>query len=84
MTWDEVELQARHGIIRGYKAFCEDPNGVVTTTNVEGGDSREVMITGLQFLTEYKVSVLAYTSVGDGPQSTQIAVTTDESSKNLF
>jgi hypothetical protein len=83
VTWDEVRPEARHGVIRGYKVSYEKAGGVVKWKNVDGGDSREVNITGLQFLTEYKVNVLAYTSVGDGPESAEISVTTDESSKSF-
>ena len=50
---------------------------------VEGDGNRELVITGLQFLHQYKVKVSAYTSVGDGPKSSEINVTTEESSKGL-
>ena len=83
VTWDEVRAEARHGIIRGYNVSYDDSNGVLKWINVDGADNREVMITGLTFLHEYKVKLLAYTSVGDGPESSEILVTTEESSKNL-
>ena len=76
--------EARHGIIRGYKVSYEDSDGVIKWINVDGEDNRDVVITGLQFLNEYKVKVLAYTSVGDGPESSEILVTTEESSKVLL
>ena len=83
VTWDEVRAEARHGIIRGYKVSYEDSNGVIKWINVDGADNREVRITGLKFLHDYKVKVLAYTSVGDGPESSEILVRTEESSKNF-
>ena len=83
ITWDEVRPEARHGIIRGYNVSYEDSNGVRKWINVEGDGNRELVITGLQFLHQYKVKVSAYTSVGDGPKSSEINVTTEESSKGL-
>ena len=76
--------EARHGIIRGYKVSYEGTDGVIKQINVDGGDSREVKITGLKFLTNYTIKVLAYTSVGDGPESSEIYIRTDESSKSFY
>ncbi|XP_028403035.1 uncharacterized protein LOC114525803 isoform X3 [Dendronephthya gigantea] len=79
VTWDEVRPDARRGIIKGYKVSYGIAGEVVKWINVDGADSRKVNITGLKFLTEYQVKVLAYTSVGDGPECTAISITTEES-----
>ncbi|XP_028417432.1 uncharacterized protein LOC114541817 [Dendronephthya gigantea] len=79
LTWDEVRPDARHGIIKGYKVSYGIAGEAVKWINVEDADSRKVNITGLKFLTEYQVKVLAYTSVGNGPECTAISITTEES-----
>ena len=84
VTWDEVRPEAKNGIIRGYNVSYTSTDGVVKWVHVNDSDSRDVVITGLRFLTEYKVTVLAYTSVGNGPVSAEISVTTEESSKTLL
>ena len=81
VTWDEVRPDARHGIIKGYKVSYGTSGEPVKWINVEGGDSRKVNITGLKFLTQYQVKVLAYTSVGNGPECPAISITTEESSE---
>ena len=84
VTWDEVRPEARNGIIRGYNVSYMDTHGVVKWISVSDSDTREVTITGLRFLSEYKVKVLAYTSVGNGPESAEIAIMTEESSKTII
>ncbi|XP_028403037.1 uncharacterized protein LOC114525804 isoform X2 [Dendronephthya gigantea] len=79
LTWDEVRPDARHGIIKGYKVSYGIAGEAVKWINLEDAGSRKVNITGLKFLTEYQVKVLAYTSVGDGPECTAISITTEES-----
>ena len=54
------------------------------TVHVRDSSVREIDIIRLEYLTEYKVEVVAYTDAGDGPESANVSVTTDESSKNLY
>lgn len=83
VTWDKVRSDERNGIILGYKVIYWTGSEDKNTVNVSDSSAREIEISGLWFLTEYKVEVLAYTKVGDGPRSAVVTVTTDESSKNL-
>ena len=69
----------RNGIILGYKVtYWKDI--IKRTVRVRDSTAREVEIIRLEYLTEYKVQVLAYTSVGEGPDSPVLTVTTDETS----
>ena len=79
VKWDEVIPDERNGIILGYKVtYWKDI--IKRTVHVRDSTAREVEIIRLEYLTEYKVQVLAYTSVGEGPDSPVLTVTTDETS----
>ena len=80
VEWEGVTVSEKNGLIRGYKvSYTKD--GVTKTINVNDGDAKQLEITGLEIYSEYSVKVLAYTSVGDGPGSSVLTVTTDESSE---
>ena len=51
---------------------------------VNGGSNRKKVVSGLDEYTEYQFQVLAYTSVGDGPNSSVEYETTMEDGKNLI
>ncbi len=81
VKWDDVRPEERNGIILGYKVtYWKDI--FRRTVRVRDSNAREVEIIRLEYRTEYKVEVSAYTSVGDGPESSVVNVTTDETSKN--
>jgi hypothetical protein len=83
VKWDNVIAEERNGIILGYTVtYWKDL--IKRTVRVNDSDAREVEIIRLQYLTNYKVEVSAYTSVGDGPKSLVVNVTTDETSKNGY
>ena len=69
-----------NGDIRGYKILVEKVGGTQKTINVTGATSRVYHVTGLERLTTYVFSILMYT-VGDGPPSVRLKVTTPNSSK---
>ena len=54
------------------------------TVNVPDSSAREIELSRLMFLTDYKMEVIAYTGAGDGPASAVVTATTDESSKIYF
>ncbi|XP_068719916.1 protein sidekick-2-like isoform X2 [Montipora capricornis] len=81
-SWQLPPADSRNGIIRGFKLFIN---------RKESGDKPDVQfidvsktsvytktVTGLQESTEYELQVLAYTSAGDGPQSSVQFVKTKE------
>lgn len=83
VKWDKVKSDERNGIILGYKVIYWTGSEGKNTVDVPDSNAYEIEISGLQFLTEYKVELLAYTKVGNGPTSAMITVITDESSTKL-
>ena len=70
-SWQLPPSDARNGIITGFKLFFKkkeliDPPIVLTINN---RTSRHQRLTGLHEYTEYTFQILAFTSVGDGPNS---------------
>ena len=76
-----VAPRARNGIIRGFKVTYSG-NGEIHTIDIDNGEKRQVEIKELEIFTEYAVTVLAFTTIGDGPESLVQNVSTDESSKS--
>ena len=87
-SWQLPPADSRNGIIRGFKLFIK---------RKESGDKPDVQfidvsqtsvytktVTGLQESTEYELQVLAYTSAGDGPQSSVQFVKTKEHGKSYL
>ena len=87
VTWGPVPDNDRNGIIRGYKVnYRALPNGVIVTEflNISSEIQNEGGTKTLQTLhefTNYSVSVLAFTIVGDGPPSVAKFVQTLEASE---
>ena len=88
VTWKNVVGRERNGIILGfgvyYKAVGEF--AVDTTEKVEvvnGSDAIEKVLGSLEKFMIYSITVLAFTSKGDGPRSTAIIVRTDQDGKFL-
>ena len=76
LQWSPPVLEEQNGVITGYS---------VTVTRRDTGSqsqllstSTNITITMLDPFTSYVVTVSAATSVGYGPQSTQLSFTTDE------
>lgn len=82
VEWGSVRASKRNGIVRGYKVSYTK-NGETETIELNDGNAKKLEVTGLDVYTEYSVKVLAFTSVGDGPESSPLTVTSDESSKKL-
>lgn len=82
VTWKEPPPDTQNGELQGYKIFyvknqddlTEDD---ATETTVDSA-ARELTLGELEIWTEYKIWVLAFTSVGDGPKSSPIIVSTAE------
>lgn len=82
VTWKPPDPKKQNGKLEGYRVFVlENISGKTDKDAVEkivGGDQLSVTVDGLKTWTEYKVSVLAFTKVGDGPRSAPVIVKTDE------
>ena len=81
VSWHEVLHGFVHGILLGYRVLykasgSKSQSFVSISANVK---SKELQ--GLEKFTIYEISVLAFTRIGDGINSTALFVSTDEDSK---
>ena len=86
-SWELPPPDDRNGIISGFKLFYKKrgSSGSQTVSCVNSVSStRNKVITGLDEYTEYEFQVLAYTSVGDGPNSSIKYERTKEDGKELI
>ncbi|OXA56221.1 Down syndrome cell adhesion molecule-like protein Dscam2, partial [Folsomia candida] len=86
--WEPPPLEARHGVVQGYKVDVlvvgEQDEG--TGSEADSGDQIETKVTterdlvlhGLRKWTNYSVTVRGFTVVGDGAVSTPLLCRTDE------
>ena len=75
--WELPPLDSRNGIIRGYKLFVQlASGGKEMLINIPNNATDVYIVGGLELATSYRFSVLAYTSVGDGPRSIHLTITT--------
>ena len=75
VQWNEVPQEHRNGEIQGYRVLYSDPHGIEQKKTVHIS-TRKTSLTDLKNSTVYTIKVLAFTSVGDGPPSSGISVTT--------
>ena len=80
VKWDGVPQEHRNGKIQGYKVLYHDADGRNLEKTVDAS-TRLTYLTDLKMSTTYTIKVLAFTSVGDGPASSGISVTTPEGGK---
>ena len=73
--WDLPPTDHRGGFILGYKLFIRLNGRAEQVINITD-NSTSYIVGGLQPATAYRLRVLAYTSVGDGPRSIQLTVST--------
>ena len=75
--WELPPLDSRNGIIRGYKLFVQlASGGKEMLINIPNNATDVYIVGGLELATSYRFSVLAYTSVGDGPRSIYYIIAT--------
>ena len=81
-SWRLPPEGSRHGIIKGYKLFYKkkgsDSVTFLTLNNIKTLET----VTELDKYTKYEFQVLAFTSVGDGPNSSTVFKTTIEDGAN--
>lgn len=79
VSWNEVPNGYKNGIIRGYKTQYTEmmDNGSVETEHLEPW-TRSLSITGLKKFTLYNITVLAYTSKGDGVSYSEVIMTNQD------
>lgn len=76
VIWNEVPNGYKNGIIRGYKVQYTEmaDNGSAEIEDL-GPWKRSLSITGLKKFTLYNITVLAYTSKGDGVPYSKVIMT---------
>ena len=89
VTWSNVVGMERNGIITGFKVYYKAVgtfavNRAVTVKEIVGESTRGAVLTDLEKYIEYSIWVLAFTSKGDGPNSTDVNATTDQDGMNTF
>ena len=81
-SWRLPPEGSRHGIIKGYKLFYKkkgsDSVTFLTLNNIKTSER----VTELDKYTKYEFQVLAFTSAGDGPNSSTVFKTTMEDGAN--
>ncbi|KAL9950681.1 hypothetical protein ACROYT_G043216 [Oculina patagonica] len=79
-SWELLPENARNGVIKGFKLFYKKKGSSVfpTTLVVNNGTSLTTSVTCLDKYTEYEFLVLAFTYVGDGPNSSIVVEKTME------
>ena len=83
VTWSKPPSNAINGKLLGYRVYyysTKNPNQVFNRT-VTKPDERNVTLTGLRKFTSYRVTVVAFTRVGEGVESLPRGGTTLEDSK---
>ena len=82
-SW-QLQPDGRNGKIIGFRLFYKKKGSSGSQTvqvPVNSGSIWTKVVSGLDKYTEYEFQVLAYTSVGDGPNSSVISVRTMEDGK---
>lgn len=85
-SWQLPPKGFRNGNITGFKLFYKkkDSDGSPTNTTIVDGNNLTKTVTGLEKYTEYEFYVLAFTSVGDGPNSSMKTERTKEDGKEYL
>lgn len=81
VVWEPPPESKQNGVISYYKIFCvPTTRGDIDATvfEIKNPGAREFVIDELLKWTNYRIWMLAGTSVGDGPKSVPIVVKTDE------
>jgi Down syndrome cell adhesion protein len=79
LRWDPPPLEARHGVIQGYKVEVLNADEEESETKVVS--ETELILHGLKKYSNYSFSVRGFTAVGEGTDSSQLVCRTDEDGK---
>lgn len=80
VTWKPPPKDQQNGEIQGYKIFYVKNEKSQTDQDAKSVsvEAEEIVLGELEIFTEYKIWVIAFTTVGDGPCSQPIRVWTNE------
>nr|XP_034313381.1 receptor-type tyrosine-protein phosphatase F isoform X4 [Crassostrea gigas] len=84
VTWKPPPKDQQNGEIQGYKIFYVKNEKSQTDQDAKSVsvEAEEIVLGELEIFTEYKIWVIAFTTVGDGPRSQPIRVWTNEDVPN--
>ncbi|PFX12512.1 Receptor-type tyrosine-protein phosphatase F, partial [Stylophora pistillata] len=77
-SWQPPPEESRHGIIEGFKLHYKKKDSGSATVLTINSRKTSTRVTKLYRYTEYEFQVLAFTSAGDGPNSSAVFRTTME------
>ena len=84
-SWQLPPTDSRNGIITGFKLFYKKKGSSSSLRSLTINSSTlSKVVTGLDKYTEYQFQVLAFTSAGDGPNSSVKYNTTLQDGKKLL
>ncbi|XP_058496360.1 protein tyrosine phosphatase receptor type Db isoform X14 [Solea solea] len=80
VSWAPPPLEFQNGIITGYSIQYSTTEGNKTTRRVDGIplESSPYLLENLEKWTEYGITIRAQTEAGDGPESLQLLIRTEE------
>ncbi|XP_072318760.1 protein tyrosine phosphatase receptor type Db isoform X10 [Eucyclogobius newberryi] len=80
VSWAPPPVEFHNGIISGYAIQYSNTEGNKTFKTVDGisSESTSFLLENLKKWTEYGITVRAQTEAGDGPESLQLLIRTDE------
>lgn len=83
VSWQLPSKDSRNGIVRGFKLYYKKRGytGLPNTLIIRNETICTKAVIGLEKYTEYEFQVLAFTSIGDGPNSSAEVATTKEDGK---
>jgi len=83
-SWQLPPVGSRHGPITGFKLFYKRKNSAAdypTVLSIRSNSTLNIHITGLRKFSKYQFQVLAFSSAGNGPESSVQEVRTNEDGK---
>lgn len=80
VSWAPPPLEFQNGIITGYSIQYSNTEGNKTSKRIDGipPESSPYLLENLEKWTEYGITVRAQTEAGDGPESLQLLIRTEE------
>uniref|UniRef100_A0A3Q1KB55 Receptor-type tyrosine-protein phosphatase delta n=1 Tax=Anabas testudineus TaxID=64144 RepID=A0A3Q1KB55_ANATE len=80
VSWTPPPLEFQNGIITGYSIQYSNTEGNKTSKRIDGipPESSPYLLENLEKWTEYGITIRAQTEAGDGPESLQLLIRTEE------
>lgn len=80
VSWAPPPLEFQNGIITGYTIQYSNTEGIKVSKRIERitPESSSYLLENLQKWTEYGITVRAQTEAGEGPESLQLLIRTEE------